>query len=31
MVPLMTFFISCHEMRDNVYQEYKQTIHYKNP
>jgi cytochrome c-type protein NapC len=25
------FCISCHEMRDNVYQEYKQTIHYKNP
>lgn len=26
----MEFCISCHEMRDNVYQEYKQTIHYKN-
>jgi cytochrome c-type protein NapC len=26
----MTFCISCHEMRDNVYQEYKQTIHYTN-
>ena len=26
----MTFCISCHEMRDNVYQEYKQTIHYSN-
>lgn len=25
------FCISCHEMRDNVYQEYKQTIHYQNP
>ncbi|MDE2394859.1 MAG: NapC/NirT family cytochrome c [Burkholderiales bacterium] len=24
------FCISCHEMRDNVYQEYKTTIHYKN-
>jgi cytochrome c-type protein NapC len=24
------FCISCHEMRDNVFQEYKQTIHYKN-
>jgi cytochrome c-type protein NapC len=24
------FRISCHEMRDNVYQEYKQTIHYSN-
>ena len=27
----MTFCISCHEMRDTVYQEYKETIHYKNP
>ncbi len=25
-----TFCVSCHEMRDNVYQEYKETIHYKN-
>ena len=25
-----TFCISCHEMRDNVYQEYKDTIHYTN-
>ncbi len=25
------FCISCHEMRDNVYQEYKKTMHYKNP
>ncbi|MBW7930962.1 MAG: NapC/NirT family cytochrome c [Gammaproteobacteria bacterium] len=24
------FCISCHEMRDNVYQEYKETIHYQN-
>jgi cytochrome c-type protein NapC len=24
------FCISCHEMKDNVYQEYKKTIHYKN-
>jgi len=24
------FCISCHEMEDNVYQEYKETIHYKN-
>lgn len=24
------FCISCHEMRDNVYQEYKKTIHYSN-
>ncbi|MCK4707401.1 MAG: NapC/NirT family cytochrome c [Gammaproteobacteria bacterium] len=27
----MGFCISCHEMRDNVYEEYKETIHYKNP
>ena len=26
----MPFCISCHEMHDNVYQEYKQTIHYSN-
>ena len=25
-----TFCISCHEMRDNVYQEYRNTIHYVN-
>jgi cytochrome c-type protein NapC len=25
-----SFCISCHEMRDNVYQEYKDTIHAKN-
>jgi cytochrome c-type protein NapC len=24
------FCISCHEMRDNVYPEYKKTIHYQN-
>jgi len=24
------FCISCHEMKDNVYQEYKETIHYAN-
>lgn len=24
------FCISCHEMHDNVYQEYKETIHYSN-
>ena len=24
------FCISCHEMRDNVYAEYQQTIHYSN-
>jgi len=26
----LSFCISCHEMNDNVYQEYKTTIHYKN-
>ncbi|CAG1004627.1 cytochrome c nitrite reductase small subunit [Burkholderiales bacterium] len=26
----MTFCVSCHEMRDNVYAEYKETIHYSN-
>jgi cytochrome c-type protein NapC len=26
----MEFCISCHEMRDNVYEEYKLTIHYSN-
>jgi len=25
-----TFCLSCHEMRDNVYPEYQQTIHYTN-
>ncbi|MBL0123975.1 MAG: NapC/NirT family cytochrome c [Betaproteobacteria bacterium] len=25
-----TFCIGCHEMRDNVYVEYKKTIHYQN-
>jgi cytochrome c-type protein NapC len=25
-----TFCLSCHEMRDNVYEEYKKTIHYTN-
>jgi len=27
----LEFCISCHEMRDTVYQEYKTSIHYKNP
>ncbi len=27
----LEFCIGCHEMRDNVYQEYKKTIHYQNP
>jgi len=26
----LEFCISCHEMRDNVYQEYKKTVHYTN-
>jgi len=26
----LDFCIGCHEMRDNVYQEYKKTIHYSN-
>lgn len=25
------FCISCHEMRDTVYPEYKESVHYKNP
>jgi cytochrome c-type protein NapC len=27
----MAFCTSCHEMRDTVYVEYKETIHYSNP
>jgi len=30
MTNTMPFCISCHEMRDTVYQEYKGTIHYAN-
>ncbi len=26
-----SFCISCHEMNDNVYQEYKKSVHYRNP
>jgi len=26
-----SFCISCHEMRDNVYKEYRETVHYQNP
>ena len=26
----LEFCVTCHEMRDNVYQEYKTTIHYSN-
>jgi cytochrome c-type protein NapC len=25
-----SFCISCHEMKDNVYQEYQQTVHFRN-
>ena len=27
----MTFCITCHEMRDTVYKEYQETVHFKNP
>ena len=27
----LQFCTSCHEMRDYVYEEYKKTVHYKNP
>ncbi|WP_456413884.1 NapC/NirT family cytochrome c [Thiolapillus sp.] len=27
----MSFCISCHEMHDNVYQEYKTSVHFSNP
>ena len=30
MTNTLEFCIGCHEMRDTVYQEYKQTIHYSN-
>ena len=30
MTNSLEFCISCHEMRDNVYAEYKETIHYSN-
>jgi cytochrome c-type protein NapC len=30
MTNTLDFCISCHEMEDNVYQEYKKTIHYAN-
>lgn len=30
MTNTLDFCISCHEMRDNVYKEYKETIHYSN-
>ena len=31
MTNTMEFCLSCHEMRDNPYAEYKETIHFKNP
>ena len=30
MTNTLEFCVTCHEMRDNVYQEYKETIHYSN-
>ncbi len=30
MTNSLEFCVSCHEMRDTVYQEYKETIHYSN-
>tara|TARA_R110000772_G_scaffold73216_11_gene160121 strand:+ start:18758 stop:19330 length:573 start_codon:yes stop_codon:yes gene_type:complete len=27
----LEFCVSCHEMRTTVYEEYKKTVHYKNP
>jgi cytochrome c-type protein NapC len=30
MTNTLEFCTTCHEMRDNVYQEYKETIHYNN-
>lgn len=27
----MSFCLSCHQMRDTVYEEYQQSIHYQNP
>ncbi len=30
MTNTLEFCTTCHEMRDNVYQEYKETIHYAN-
>ena len=30
MTNTMEFCITCHEMRDNVYKEYQQTVHYSN-
>ena len=30
MTNTLEFCITCHEMRDTVYQEYKETIHYSN-
>lgn len=31
MTNTLEFCTTCHEMRDNVYQEYKQSVHYRNP
>jgi nitrate/TMAO reductase-like tetraheme cytochrome c subunit len=31
MTNTLEFCTTCHEMRDNVYQEYKLSVHYQNP
>lgn len=31
MTNTLAFCTTCHEMRDTVYQEYKQTVHFSNP
>ena len=31
MTNTMEFCLSCHEMKDNPYEEYKETVHFKNP
>lgn len=31
MTNTLEFCTTCHEMRDNVYQEYKLSVHYRNP
>jgi cytochrome c-type protein NapC len=31
MTNTLAFCTTCHEMRDTVYQEYKQSVHYSNP
>lgn len=31
MTNSMTFCIACHEMRDTVYKEYQESVHFRNP